>query len=940
MSTSDTIQISTSPFNKNGNTDNREHANDEQKTNATPPAEQSIQSLDFKLSARVEAKLREVIPSEDPLDSAGFDVMEHVNSLFPSEESLGDVHDGPLAFRIQHIRRQVNSIDSELSKAVQQAAENRRKTQSAISETQTSIRELLKKVQSIKSKAEESEKMVTEICSDIRKLDNAKKNLSESITTLQKLHMLVSGVEQLQKDASTKSYDRAAHLVQALNDLFQHFEPHLSLTQLKSLKLDMEKCREELKKHIYHDFRVADPAATMDWEERVETLRNACEVINVLGDDERSDFISWVACTQLQAYGAIFAPGGEKSGIENLERRFEWLKNQLLKYNKHYVRIYPRYWNVAGNVCRQFCELTRKHMTEMLAQSQQLHKLDMNDLVKALEQCVSFEKELQRLYSRPSFSDDLEKIRVSIKNLLGEYDEDELYAEPMTADKIRIRYKLEPLKKKLAEVEAQIDQENAAKNIDTAQIQSIEFVNSLSCAFSKYMHYYVELEKKSIGDVLADIRSNEQWQCSVDSIPNEARYAGIDDLLGYIKSSIHRCAKIGGSGDIFYQIYFEYKAGLKEYVDLLQSQVNATNAEISSRSRNQRGIDEQLITLCLVVNTLDYLSDTLSALQGKLRQSMLESQHDSNNHVVDEERSKKAERLANKIDLSDIQEGKCDDLAANTVKCIAQVITERIGVQLDREIASCRKWNEEEQSSDRSSFVNTLKETLTNDIGVVHSLLVIAYHNLLNSQMSQRLIPKYTSCVFTRIRRISSQGALQLQLDTREFEKALLNLPMIAMTDHHRNDDGGDMKDSGAEQHIEVLTKMNIHPNQNKTIRVPNAYKASTSKQVNRIQTLLKTINTPYSPTRLDDIATFFKDVSDKRGSHLDLNKICEIKGLRKQEIQAVLATYNRMVPVNQQSKPLIVQSNHNKNNPEDIFNIPLGLLNRMTSGTNVFKKT
>ena len=199
---------------------------------STLKEDQTLHSLDFNLSERVEAKLREVIPSDDPMDSFNFNVIDHINSLFPTEQSLGDPHDGPLAYRISHIRQQVNAIDKELSKSVQEAAENRRKTQSAISETQQSIQDLFKKVKSIKEKAVQSEVMVEEICSDIRKLDNAKKNLSESITTLQKLHMLVSGVEQLQKDAATKSYDRASGLVQAVNDLFMHFQHHLSLTQV------------------------------------------------------------------------------------------------------------------------------------------------------------------------------------------------------------------------------------------------------------------------------------------------------------------------------------------------------------------------------------------------------------------------------------------------------------------------------------------------------------------------------------------------------------------------------------------------------------------------------------------------------------------------------------------------------------------------------------
>ena len=38
----------------------------------------------------------------------------------------------------------------------------------------------------------------------------------------------------------------------------------------------------------------------------------------------------------------------------------------------------------------------------------------MNSLVKALEQCVAFERELQRLYAEPSLSDDLDKLLLSM----------------------------------------------------------------------------------------------------------------------------------------------------------------------------------------------------------------------------------------------------------------------------------------------------------------------------------------------------------------------------------------------------------------------------------------------------------------------------------------------------------------------------------------------
>jgi prefoldin subunit 5 len=50
----------------------------------------------------------------------------------------------------------------------------------------------------IKAKAEQSEKMVKEITRDIKQLDCAKRNLTAAITTLNHLHMLVGGVDNLQ----------------------------------------------------------------------------------------------------------------------------------------------------------------------------------------------------------------------------------------------------------------------------------------------------------------------------------------------------------------------------------------------------------------------------------------------------------------------------------------------------------------------------------------------------------------------------------------------------------------------------------------------------------------------------------------------------------------------------------------------------------------------
>lgn len=54
--------------------------------------------------------------------------------------------------------------------------------------------ELFTKIRDIQRKSEESEAMVQEICRDIKKLDYAKKHLTNSITALRRLAMLTAAV--------------------------------------------------------------------------------------------------------------------------------------------------------------------------------------------------------------------------------------------------------------------------------------------------------------------------------------------------------------------------------------------------------------------------------------------------------------------------------------------------------------------------------------------------------------------------------------------------------------------------------------------------------------------------------------------------------------------------------------------------------------------------
>jgi hypothetical protein len=121
-------------------------------------------------------------------------VVKHINTLFPTEQSLSTLHDV-----IQSVENEIVHVDQGIRGFVrQQTGQGGQSGVIALARAQASIEALVTKVLDMKGRAEQSEAAVRDMTRDIRQLDTAKRNLTSAITTLNHLNMLVSGVDTLQ----------------------------------------------------------------------------------------------------------------------------------------------------------------------------------------------------------------------------------------------------------------------------------------------------------------------------------------------------------------------------------------------------------------------------------------------------------------------------------------------------------------------------------------------------------------------------------------------------------------------------------------------------------------------------------------------------------------------------------------------------------------------
>lgn len=186
------------------------------------------------------------------MDAADFDPVRYVNDIFPDESSLVG---GKLDAFLTALRRKGATVSTQIAKDVQMHSCQRSQTQQAIVKAKEAIGELFVKIKTIKEKALQSEDMVQEICRDIKSLDFAKRHLTNTITALRQLHMLVSAVDQLQHMASSKQYRDAARLFEAISMLINHFDQYQDVPKIKALSTSVQTTKTQLKDQIFHDFQ-------------------------------------------------------------------------------------------------------------------------------------------------------------------------------------------------------------------------------------------------------------------------------------------------------------------------------------------------------------------------------------------------------------------------------------------------------------------------------------------------------------------------------------------------------------------------------------------------------------------------------------------------------------------------------------------------------------
>uniref|UniRef100_A0A672R8F9 Vps53 N-terminal domain-containing protein n=1 Tax=Sinocyclocheilus grahami TaxID=75366 RepID=A0A672R8F9_SINGR len=503
------------------------------------------------LTPEVQLAIEQVFPSQDPLDRADFNAVEYINTLFPTEQSLANIDEV-----VNNIRLKIRRLDDNIRTVVRGQTNVGQDGRQALEEAQKAIQQLFGKIKDIKDKAEKSEQMVKEITRDIKQLDHAKRHLTTSITTLNHLHMLAGGVDSLEAMTRKRQYGEVANLLQGVVNVLEHFQKYMGIPQIRQLSERVKAAQSELGTQILADFEEAFPAQ-----------------------------------------------GSKVAWLDKIDRRYAWIKRQLVDYEEKYGRMFPEEWCMTERISVEFCHITRTELAKLMRT--RAREIEVKLLLFAIQRTTNFEGLLAKRFSGCTLNDGPGKKPETPLEPTNPFLEDE---------------------DNVSEKDEDLDRPKKPKAPDNP------FHGIVSKCFEPHLYVYIESQDKNLGELIdrfvADFRAQGPPKSGTDE--GGAVLPSCADLFVYYKKCMVQCSQLS-TGEPMIALTTIFQKYLREYAwkilsgNLPKTSTNSGGLTISSLLKEKEGSEvakftmEELCLICSILSTAEYCLATTQQLEEKLK---------------------------------------------------------------------------------------------------------------------------------------------------------------------------------------------------------------------------------------------------------------------------------------------------------------------------------
>ena len=678
------------------------------------------QNAQIEITPEFYQLLKQYTGSVDPLEDPNFDVAAYLNEKFPDFKSLEGL--SPL---IEKFEKEIGELDEEIDTLMCERATYNDELKNYMQELNNDVGKIIQLISNIKQNTDTNETTVKLICNDIKNLDNARNNITVTISSLTKLIMLITGIEKLESFVKEKQYKEAANAIAASNDIMEYFKEYRHVTQVNSLYQKKDALCNSLLNTICEELK-NDIGLLPSNSDR---LYEACLAINAIGDRAIGEIKTWFTQYKLAPYEKMFDPKIENAiEFKDTEKRFDWIKKSLKEYDKLYDDVFPPSWGFKCQLCQEFCRITKLQLNEILMMNVEgVKNIEVEVLVKVLNTTISFEKSLNEyLISEYPFNEENKKnnnfLDMNIVEQIQNKYFDKKERNPNRKDpNTKPRYRL------------------------------FRVIGIISESFEPYMNSYVTNEEKKIKDIITNLVQNDRIEGKL--------YVSSLYLFNNIKQAMSRCLTFSKS-KTFYDLCMQFKNIFLFYIQKILNQKFNLNFYSNEINKNKNLKQADFTPICYLINTCDYCITTIGALTSSVQEKIEEKYQ--NNISYDEIVSKFREIYK-----------KCFDLLNTDLK-------NSVETQLLYGIVKKNWVLGTGGGSDTNAFVIGISKILNEEFNFIKNILqeefLCHYLNVVPKTISESLIT-----YLYKIRKIDEFGAQEIYTNIGELKNIILNLYYIVV---------------------------------------------------------------------------------------------------------------------------------------------------------------
>uniref|UniRef100_A0A182SBL4 Vacuolar protein sorting-associated protein 53 homolog n=1 Tax=Anopheles maculatus TaxID=74869 RepID=A0A182SBL4_9DIPT len=799
------------------------------------------------LSDDVQRAIEQVLQSSDPLDQPDFNPTDYINQLFPNEQSLSNIDEV-----IAKMECDISLIDDNIRSVVRGQVNTGENGRVALKEAQQSITQLFSLITDIKSRAEKTEDMVKEITRDIKQLDSAKNNLTYAITTLNHLHMLVGGVENLKRLSERRQYGEVLNPLQAIIEVNQHFQQYSEISQIQTLSAQVQQIQSELATQITDDFKnFFSPTSHSNANRMTLTqLKDACQVASVLDKPVKKNILKWFINLQLQEYVQLFHENQDIAWLDKIDKRYAWVKRHLLDFEEKFGTVFPTDWEVSERITVQFCTVTREELSKIIARRRT--EIDVKLLLFAIQKTANFEQLLDKRFNGTTLveatSEEVRQERGSFNNLIG------------------------------------------------------------SC-FKPYLDIYTDSIDRDLTALIEQFAQQNQ-QMVVPKEINPGIIPNCADLFVFYKKCMVQCMQLSNEKPM-YDLVLLFKRYLREYaIKVLEARIpkpqppNSTTSSISSsmslltkdfqnlstaagqvihnflkEGETPRFSSEDMRKICYILATAEYCLETVQQLEDKLKEKI-------------------DKQYIAKVDLSDEK-----DVYHRIISNCIQLLVHDLDAACEQSLLLMTKiaWHSISNVGDQSGFVNQIITNLKQTVPVIRDNLANSrkYYTQFCHKFVNSFIPKYINTLY-RLRPTSSGSS-----------SASGSAALVASASSSSISEGANSASTGG--NILGCEQLLLDTHSLKTVlmdlpsigsqvqrKPPASYTKVVVKGMAKAEMIIKVVMQPVHPASLY-IEQYLKLMPES--NVVEFHKILEMKNVRKIEQQQLVEAYKRACPQLQQQQ-------------------------------------